>query len=53
VLELFDGSLASLFEVARVVSDAGSPENAVQALAGGVDPDDLFDDVTVIALKRL
>jgi phosphoserine phosphatase RsbU/P len=53
VLELFDGSLASLFEVARVVSDAGSPENAVQALAGAVDPDDLFDDVTVIALKRL
>ncbi|WP_108250814.1 PP2C family protein-serine/threonine phosphatase [Planctomonas deserti] len=53
VLELFDGSLASLYEVARVVSDAGSPEKAVQALAGAVDPDDLFDDVTVVALKRL
>jgi sigma-B regulation protein RsbU (phosphoserine phosphatase) len=53
VLELFDGSLASLFEVARVVSAAGSPEKAVQALAGAVDPDELFDDVTVIALKRL
>jgi sigma-B regulation protein RsbU (phosphoserine phosphatase) len=53
VLELFDGSLASMFEVARVVSDAGSPEKAVQALAGAVDPDDLFDDVTVVALKRL
>jgi phosphoserine phosphatase RsbU/P len=53
VLELFDGSLASLFEVARVVAEAGSPEKAVQALAGAVDPDDLFDDVTVVALKRL
>jgi len=53
VLELFDGSLASLFEVARVVSAAGSPEKAVEALAGAVDPDELFDDVTVIALKRL
>jgi sigma-B regulation protein RsbU (phosphoserine phosphatase) len=53
VLELFDGSLASLFEVARVVSDAGSSREAVQALAGAVDPDDLFDDVTVVALKRL
>ena len=53
VLELFDGSLASMFEVARVVSGAGSPERAVQALAGAVDPDELFDDVTVIALKRL
>jgi serine phosphatase RsbU (regulator of sigma subunit) len=53
VLELFDGSLASLFEVARVVSDTGSSREAVQALAGAVDPDDLFDDVTVVALKRL
>lgn len=53
VLELFDGTLASLFEVARVVAEAGSPEKAVRALAEAVDPDDLFDDVTIVALKRL
>jgi sigma-B regulation protein RsbU (phosphoserine phosphatase) len=52
VLDLFDGSLASLDEVADIVRYTGTAADAVSVLTLMAENDDESDDVVVFAVRR-
>ena len=52
VLDLFDGSLASLDEVADVVRYTGTAADAVSVLTLMAENDEESDDVVVFAVRR-
>lgn len=53
VLDLFDGSLMALDEVARMARAAVSSEDLIERIFSMVDPDSLDDDVTAVAIRRV
>jgi hypothetical protein len=53
VLDLFDGSLGSMAEVARAFSESPTATAAVNTLSQLANSMDGIDDVTVVALRRL
>jgi serine phosphatase RsbU (regulator of sigma subunit) len=52
VLDLFDGTLAAVDEVARLAVQANSAAEMVQALTALAALDSNPDDVTVLAVRR-
>jgi sigma-B regulation protein RsbU (phosphoserine phosphatase) len=53
VLDLFDGTLAAIDEVALITQSAPSCEALLDQIFDLADPESLDDDITVVAVRRI